>query len=117
MHDGVTSYEVLQFLHVFLFVFWLGPDVAVYAWSRKAVEAGASAEQRIVAGEMMVLVDHSTVCDQSMLTVVAWYVGSRPWQMAALCCRPVWLTLVLIDRPHGTPFITAQRRRRRCAGC
>ena len=32
MHDGVTGYELLQFLHVFLFVFWLGPDVAVRAF-------------------------------------------------------------------------------------
>ena len=57
MHDGVTSYELLRYLHVFLFVFWLGPDVAVYAWSRKAAEAGASPEQRVVAGQMVTLVE------------------------------------------------------------
>jgi hypothetical protein len=35
-NDGVTTQELLQFLHIFLFVFWLGPDVAAYIWSRKA---------------------------------------------------------------------------------
>jgi len=103
MHDGVTSYELLQFLHVFLFVFWLGPDVAVYAWSRKVVETGASAEQRVVAGQMMALVDVIPRAAISlMLTVgglLSEYVGlEHPWwQMAGIVLLgPVWLTLVLI---------------------
>ncbi len=103
MHDGVTSYELLQFLHVFLFVFWLGPDVAVYAWSRKTVEAGASAEQRVVAGQMMTLVDFIPRAAISlMLTVgglLSGYVGlEHPWwQMAGIILLgPVWLGLVLV---------------------
>ncbi len=118
MHDGVTSYELLQFLHVFLFVFWLGPDVAVYAWSRKAVEAGASAEQRVVAGQMMVLADViPRMAISLMLTVgglLSGYVGlSHPWwQMAGIVLLgPVWLTLVLIGLVRdSTPFgVTSQR--------
>ena len=118
MHDGVTSYELLQFLHIFLFVFWLGPDVAVYAWSRKVVEAGASAEQRLVAGQMMVLVDvMPRVAISLMLTVgglLSEYVGlEHPWwQMAGIVLLgPVWLTLVLIAVfRDGTPFgVNAQR--------
>jgi hypothetical protein len=118
MHDGVTSYELLQFLHVFLFVFWLGPDVAVYAWSRKAVEAGASAEQRVVAGQMMALVDViPRFAISLMLTVgglLSGYVGlEHPWwQMAGIVLLgPVWLTLVLIGIVRdGTPFgATSQR--------
>ena len=88
MHDGVTSYELLQFLHVFLFVFWLGPDVAVYVWSRKAVEAGAPAEQRVVAGQMMALVDViPRLAISLMLTVgglLSGYVGlEHPWWQTA----------------------------------
>jgi hypothetical protein len=118
MHDGITSYELLQFLHVFLFVFWLGPDVAVYAWSRKAVEAGASAEQRVVAGQMMALVDIiPRFAISLMLTVgglLSGYVGlEHPWwQMAGIVLLgPVWLTLVLIGIVRdGTPFgITSHR--------
>lgn len=118
MHDGVTSYELLQFLHIFLFVFWLGPDVAVYAWSRKVVEAGASAEQRVVAGRMMAMVDVIPRAAISlMLTVgglLSEYVGlAHPWwQMAGIVLLgPVWLTLVLAAVIRdGTPFgATAER--------
>jgi hypothetical protein len=112
MHDGVTSYELLQFLHVFLFVFWLGPEVAVFAWGRKAVEAGASPEQRVVAGQMMALVDIiPRMAVSLMLTVgglLSEYVGlEHPWwQMAGIVLLgPVWLTLVLIGTVRdGTPF-------------
>ncbi len=118
MHDGMTTYELLQFLHVFLFVFWLGPDVAVYAWSRKLVEAGASAELRVVAGEMMSLVDVIPRAAISlMLTVgglLSEYVGlEHPWwQMAGIVLLgPVWLTLVLIGALRdGTPFGASAQR-------
>ena len=118
MHDGVTSYELLQFLHVFLFVFWLGPDVAVYAWSRKVVEAGASAEQRVVAGQMMTLVDIIPRAAISlMLTVgglLSEYVGlEHPWwQMAGIVLLgPVWLALVLIAAfRDGTAFGASAQR-------
>jgi hypothetical protein len=118
MHDGVTSYELLQFLHVFLFVFWLGPDVAVYAWSRKVVEAGASPEQRVVAGQMMAVVDVlPRVAISLMLTVgglLSGYVGlEHPWwQMAGIVLLgPVWLTLVLIAvLRDGTVFGASAQR-------
>ena len=118
MHDGVTSYELLQFLHIFLFVFWLGPDVAVYVWSRKVVEAGASAEQRVVAGRMMATVDMiPRAAIALMLTVgglLSEYVGLvHPWwQMAGIVLLgPVWLALVLAAVIRdGTPFgATAER--------
>jgi hypothetical protein len=118
VHDGVTIYELLQFLHVVLFVFWLGPDVAVYAWSRKAVDAGASAELRIVAGQMMTLVDIIPRAAISlMLTVgglLSEYVGlEHPWwQMAGIVLLgPVWLTLVLIGALRdGTAFGASAQR-------
>ncbi len=118
MHDGVTSYELLQFLHIFLFVFWLGPDVGVYAWSRKVVEADASVEQRVVAGQMMARADViPRMAISLMLTVgglLSEYVGlEHPWwQMAGIVLLgPVWLTLVLIAVfRDGTPFgATAER--------
>lgn len=118
MHDGVTPYELLRFLHVVLFVFWLGPDVAVYAWSRKLKEAGASAELRVVAGQMMTMVDVIPRAAISlMLTVgglLSAYVGlEHPWwQMAGIVLLgPVWLTLVLIGALRdGTPFGASAQR-------
>ena len=32
----MNGYEVVLFLHQLLFVYWLGPDIGVYIWSRKA---------------------------------------------------------------------------------
>ncbi len=118
MHDGVTGYELLQYLHVFLFVFWLGPDVAVYAWSRKVVETAATPEQRLVAAQMMATVDFiPRVMISLMLTVgglLSEYVGlTHPWwQMAGIILLgPVWLALVLAGIwRDGTVFgVTAQR--------
>ena len=103
---------------MFLFVFWLGPDVAVYAWSRKVIEVAASAEQRVVAGQMMLLADIiPRFAISLMLTVgglLSGYVGlDHPWwQMAGIVLLgPVWLILVLIGTVRdGTPFgITSQR--------
>lgn len=118
MHDGVTSYELLQFLHVFLFVFWLGPDVAVYVWSRKAVETAASPEQRVVAGQMMNRVEFIPRAAISlMLTVgglLSGYVGlDHPWWQLAgiILLGPVWLTLVLVGMfRDGTPFGATARQ-------
>jgi hypothetical protein len=118
MHDGITSYELLKFLHVFLFVFWLGPDVAVFIWGRKAVEAAATPEQRVVAGQMMARVEFIPRAAISlMLTVgglLSEYVGlTHPWwQMAGIVLLgPVWLGLVLAGiLRDGTPTgATAQR--------
>lgn len=111
-HDGVSTYELLQFLHIFLFVFWLGPDVAVYIWSRKAVEAGAPAEMQVVSRQMMTQVEMISRASMSlMLTVgglLSHYVGlEHPWwQMAGIVLLgPVWLLLILASFfRDGTPF-------------
>jgi hypothetical protein len=111
-HDGVTTQEWLQFLHIFLFVFWLGPDVAAYIWSRKAVEAGAPPEMQAVSRQMMTRVEMISRASMSlMLTVgglLSHYVGlEHPWwQMAGIVLLgPVWLLLILIGFfRDGTAF-------------
>lgn len=110
--DGATPYEWLQFLHIFLFVFWLGPDVAVYAWSRRITDTSATPEQRVIAGQMMDLVEMIPRAAMSlMLTVgglLSEYVGlEHPWwQMVGIVLLgPVWLVLVLLAwLRDGTPF-------------
>jgi hypothetical protein len=110
--DGVTVPELLQFLHIFLFVFWLGPDVAAYIWSRKAVEAGAPPEMQAVSRQMMTRVEMISRASMSlMLTIgglLSHYAGlEHPWwQMAGIVLLgPVWLLLVLAGFfRDGTPF-------------
>jgi hypothetical protein len=111
-HDGLTTLELLQFLHIFLFVFWLGPDVAAYIWSRKAVESGAPPEMQAVSRQMMTRVEMISRASMSlMLTVgglLSHYVGlEHPWwQMAGIVLLgPVWLLLILAGFfRDGTPF-------------
>ena len=117
-NDGVTTQELLQFLHIFLFVFWLGPDVAAYIWSRKAAEAGAPPEMQSVSRQMMTRVEMISRASMSlMLTVgglLSHYVGlEHPWwQMAGIVLLgPVWLLLILAGFfRDGTPFGTTALR-------
>jgi hypothetical protein len=109
---GVTGYSLLRYLHIFLFVFWLGPDFGVYLWSRKGAEPGLPAEQRVAAGQMMVAVSFISRAAMSlMLTVgglLSEYVGLTHawWQMAGIVLLgPVWLALVLVAAfRDGTPL-------------
>ncbi len=116
--DGVTTRELLHFLHIFLFVFWLGPDVATYIWSRKAVDASTPPEMQVVSRQMMTRVEMISRASMSlMLTVgglLSHYVGlEHPWwQMAGIVLLgPVWLLLILAGFfRDGTAFgATAMR--------
>ena len=99
----ISGYEVLLVAHQLLFVFWLGPDIGVYAWSRKVINTGLTADQRLVAGNIMHTIDiMPRVCLSLMLTVggiltEAVGVTHPPWQLAGIILLgPVWLTIVLI---------------------
>lgn len=112
VQDGVTVPEFLHFLHIFLFVFWLGPDVATYIWSRKAVDPRTPPEMQAVSREMMMRVEKISRASMSlMLTIgglLSHYVGlEHPWwQMAGIVLLgPVWLLLILTGFfRDGTPF-------------
>ena len=116
--DGVTTRELLHFLHIFLFVFWLGPDVATWIWSRKAVDAGTPPEMQAVSRQMMVRVEMISRASMSlMLTIgglLSHYIGlEHPWwQMAGIVLLgPVWLLLTLVGFfRDGTAFGTTAVR-------
>ncbi|MCL4721324.1 MAG: hypothetical protein KJ041_05085 [Gammaproteobacteria bacterium] len=112
MHDGISGLELWQFLHVVVFVFWLGPEFAIYIWSRKLVEPGVLAEQRVVAGRMMASAGLITRAMAALMLTVGGVLSDRVglshpwWQMAGIVLLgPVWLTLVLAGAARdGTPF-------------
>lgn len=90
------------FLHQLLLVYWLGPDIAVFIWSRRAVNPELGPEQRVTAGKMMNVIDLvPRVCLALFLTVAGilsdTYGISHPWwQMVGIVLLgPVWLFLVL----------------------
>jgi len=102
--DRNFGHTMVLFLHQLLLVYWLGPDVAVFLWSRRVVNAELTVEQRIVAGKMMAMIDIvPRVCLSLFLTVAGilsdTYGLPHPWwQMAGIVLLgPVWLTVVLLS--------------------
>ncbi len=105
--DGATNehaaHSLVLFLHQLLLVYWLGPDIAIFIWSRRAVDTTLGAEQRIVAGQMMTMIDIvPRVCLSLFLTVAGvlsdTYGLPHPWwqMIGIVLVGPVWLTLVLL---------------------
>jgi len=102
--DSDLGHTMVLFLHQLLLVYWLGPDIAIFAWSRLAVNDELDVEQRIVAGKMMTQIDIvPRVCLSLFLTVAGilsnTYGMAHPWwQMAGIILLgPFWLTIVLLS--------------------
>ncbi len=102
--EGDFGHTLMLFMHQLLLVYWLGPDIAVYIWSRRAVNTGLDVEQRITAGNMMTMIDIvPRVCLSLFLTVAGLlsetYGLVHPWwQMVAIVLLgPVWLMIVLMS--------------------
>jgi hypothetical protein len=101
--SSIDGYEVLLVLHQLLFVFWLGPEIGAYAWSRKVVNSELTPDQRIAAGNVMRTIDiMPRVCLSVMLTVggiltEAVGIEHPTWQLIGIILLgPVWLTIVLV---------------------
>ncbi len=97
------NYRLVLFLHQALFVFWLGPDIGVYMWSRKLTNTEITPAQRVAAGRIMPVIGLiSLACMSLMLTVGGVLTELRGiehpwWQMAGIVLLgPVWLTLTLL---------------------
>ncbi len=109
---AISIYEVVLVLHVLLFVFWLGPDVGVYAWSVTAASTAATPNMRVTAGKMMNIIEFMPkVCISLMLTVggiltEAVGLDHPTWQwIAILLLGPVWLFIVTVAYfREGTSF-------------
>jgi len=96
------GHTFVAFLHQLLLVYWIGPDIAVFIWSRSAVNPEVGVEQRVAAGRMMTTIDLvPRVCLALFLTVAGilseTYGMTHPWwQMAGIILLgPVWLFIVL----------------------
>jgi hypothetical protein len=102
------TYKLVLFLHQALFVFWLGPDIGVYLWSRKLSDTEMTPAQRIAAGRIMPVIGIiSLACMSLMLTVGGVLTEIRGiehpwWQMIGIVALgPVWLTLTLLVYIRG----------------
>jgi hypothetical protein len=106
------AHGLLKFLHILLFVYWLGGDAGVFYSSRFIVDPALSRDQRMLAFRIFANLDMlPRYCMALMLTVgglLAEYVGYRhetPMLIALVLLAPVWVWVVhTIHAKQGTAF-------------
>jgi len=102
MEDLSLAHGLTRFLHLLLFVYWLGGDAGVFYSSRFVINPKLSRDARMTAAKIFIDLDMiPRYCMALMLTVggiLAEVMGiSHPtWEMVAIVLLgPVWLGLVI----------------------
>ncbi len=111
-HTLLFAHAAFKFLHVLLFVYWLGGDAGVFYSSGFVVNPKLTKEQRLTAFKIFVNLDMlPRYCLALMLTVggiLAEFVGYQhePWMLWGLVVLgPVWVWVVhTIHVKEGTEF-------------
>jgi hypothetical protein len=106
------SHAAVKFLHVLLFVYWLGGDAGVFYSSTFVVNDKLSKEARLTAFKIFVNLDMlPRYCLALMLTVggiLAEFVGYKhpTWQMIGIVALgPIWVWVVhMVHAKEGTDF-------------
>jgi len=110
MEELSLGHGLARFLHILLFVYWLGGDAGVFYSSRFVVNPRLSKDARLTAAKIFVDLDMiPRYCMALMLTVggiLAECIGiAHPaWEMAAIVLLgPVWIGMVhLVHAKQGT---------------
>ena len=114
---GITLLELFLFIHIVLFVYWLGADLGVYYTSRFVVDRKLSTETRAITGKIMEFVDLSPritlvlflpsgISLMSLYDEVPSYVADNRYliMVAAWLFGIIWLYLVIRNyHSHGDP--------------
>ena len=111
-NELAISHAIVKFIHVLLFVYWLGGDAGVFYSSTFVVDPKLSREQRLTAFKIFVNLDMlPRYCLALMLTVgaiLAEYIGYQhePWLLWGLILLgPVWVWVVhTIHTREGSEF-------------
>jgi hypothetical protein len=112
IHQLYLGHAVTKFVHVLLFVYWLGADAGVYYSSGFVINPKLSRDARLTAFKIFVNLDMlPRYCMALMLTVggiLAEFVGYQHplWQMIGIVALgPVWVWVVhMIHAREGTEF-------------
>ena len=112
MEEISLAHGLVKYLHVLLFVYWLGGDAGVYYSSKFVTNASLSRDARLTAFKIFVNLDMlPRYCLALMLTVggvLAEFVGyEHPlWQtIAIVALGPIWVWVVhTIHVKEGTDF-------------
>lgn len=106
------GHALVKYLHVLLFVYWLGADAGVFYSSNFVINDKLTKEARLTAFKIFINLDMlPRYCLAMMLTVggvLAEFIGyEHPlWQMAAIVALgPIWVWVVhMVHVKEGTDF-------------
>jgi hypothetical protein len=112
MEEIGLAHGLLKFLHILLFVYWLGGDAGVFYSSRFVTDPTLNKDKRMMAFKIFVNLDMlPRYCMALMLTVgglLAEYVGYKheTWMIVGLVIlAPAWVwTVHTIHAKEGTAF-------------
>ena len=107
-----AGYGLMRFLHILLFVYWLGGDAGVFYSSRFVIDPKLSRDARLTAAKIFINLDMlPRYCLALMLTVggvLAEFAGYKhaQWQnIAIVVLGPAWVWLVhTVHVKEGTDF-------------
>jgi hypothetical protein len=110
MEELSLAHGIARFLHILLFVYWLGGDAGVFYSSGFVINPALSRDARLTAAKIFINLDMiPRYCMALMLTVggvLAELIGiTHPWweMTAIVLLGPVWLALVvLVHAREGT---------------
>jgi hypothetical protein len=110
MQDLGLGYGLVKFVHIVLFVYWLGGDAGVFYSSGFVVNPKLTREARMTAAKIFIELDMlPRYCLAMMLTVggilaAGLGVPHKPWQWPLiLALGPLWVWLVwMIHHKQGT---------------
>ncbi len=112
MEEVGLAYGLVKFLHLLLFVYWLGGDAGVYYSSGFVIDPKRSRDARLTAAKIFIELDMlPRYCMALMLTVggvLAYYIGipHLSWQLPLIIILgPLWVWMVwAVHHNQGKPF-------------
>lgn len=112
MIDTELAYGLVKFLHILLFVYWLGGDAGVYYSSGFVMDPTRSRDARLMAFKIFIELDMlPRYCLALMLSVgalLAHYIGvpHLSWQLPLiLALGPLWVAMVwAVHHYQGQPL-------------
>jgi len=112
VHTLPFVYAVFKYIHILLFVYWLGGDAGVYYSSTFVINNKLSKDARLTAFKIFLNLDMlPRYCLALMLTVggiLAEFVGYKhpTWQMIGIVALgPIWVWVVhMVHAKEGTDF-------------
>lgn len=104
-------YQVLVFVHIVLFAYWLGSDLGVHLMARAYAKPGTPLDRRLWMRETLMKVDMAPRCALILILPLGWTMALR-WglDMTALALAVMWIAALVwfaimwtVHLKSGTP--------------